>query len=128
MLQNIVEASPRNLPSCSSKEQAPPLPKKSRFSKFESTEMDIDKNDEVNMYLQSADVQTVDFKTEFNLIGIFWKLAENKFNKLFQLASSRLHVSASCGNIDQSGYVEPKFTLDTLNDLMLIGSSLYINK
>lgn len=124
MLHNSVEDSSRNFPSCSSSEQSQPPAKKSRFSKFESTEMDYDNDDEVAMYLQAADAKKIDFQEEFNLIGIFWKLAEMKFPKLFQLATTRLHIPASCGNVGRNGYIEQKFTLDKLNDLIIIGSSL----
>lgn len=107
----------------SSEKLPPPPPKKSRFSKFESIEADIDNDDEVTMYLQAADVQNIDFQVEFNLIGVFWKLSEKKFPKLFQLATNRLHVPASCGNADRHECANQKLTLDKLNDLMIIASS-----
>lgn len=122
ILKDVPEAEPRDLQP-SSISEAPP-PKKSRFSRFESTNVDVSTNDEVNMYLQGADSQTVNFDSEFNLIGIFWKNSRGKFPKLFQLAVSRLHLPASCSNINSDGYVEQKITLDKLNDLMLISSSL----
>lgn len=127
LLQDV-EVHLRVIPSCSSKEPLQPSPKKSRFSKFESSKMDIDTNDEVSMYLQSADVQRNVFELEFNLIGIFWKSVEEKFPKLFRLATSRLNVPASCGSLNPNEYVEQKLTLDKLNDLMLISSSLNANK
>lgn len=128
ILQTPVENTAQNVTSGKALQSPPPPPKKSRFSKYESTETDVGKDDEVTMYLQAADVQSVDFHAEFNLIGIFWKLAAKKFPKLFQLATNRLHVPASCGNLDRNGYVERKYTIDKLNDLMIIGSSFNIEQ
>lgn len=122
LLQNIPEAEVTNNSENSSAANCTLPKKKSRFEKYETTEGDIDINDEVKMYIHSSEVRKIDFDSEFNVIGVFWKQSQTKYPKLFQLATNRLHVATCCGEIEEIGQMElqSKFEHEDLNNLIML--------
>lgn len=104
--------------------QTEPPKKKSRFAKYTTTAADVGTNDEVKMYIQYADVSKLNFESEFDVIEKFWKVEQEKYPKLFQLAMMRLHVGLTCDVDNQHGQYERALKPDYLHNLMVIRDDL----
>ncbi len=103
---------------------ATPLPsnppaKRSKFSHLQACDDDVEERDEVNIYIHSTQLNSYNLvDSEFNIISKFWKQNENKLPKLFQLASSTLHVPACCCGRETAPNL--KFNPKMLDELLLV--------
>lgn len=98
---------------------------KSRLSKYEANESNIEENDEVKMYLKLPLLNSSNFENEFDIMKKFWQSKQKALPKLYKLATTRLHVPAYCGSVEESVITMKESLKDEyMNDLLFFRDDL----
>lgn len=98
-----------------------------QFKRFETNDDEnVNQNDEVVKYLKLPALKSSQCESEFDTIIKFWKSQQKNLPKLHSLATSRLHIPATCGCFRESTCSQKLFTTDdnSLKDLLFIKDKL----
>lgn len=101
-----------------------------RFKRYETNaDENVNKNDEVEIYLKMPPVKSSEFGSEFDVLSKFWKSQQKLIPKLYKLATSRLHIPATCGCVAESISRQQQHHLNeqALHDLLFIRDKLEVS-